>query len=106
MKKPFGTFDKYLKRTLKNKSDALAYLKAAMADDDQRVFLMAIKDVMEARGITMAGLARLTGMSREHLYQALSLNGNPSWMNINKIIAAIGFRLEVSQNAPRLKKAS
>lgn len=98
-------YREYLKEALKNRKDALEYLKAAMEDEDPRVFLIALNHVIEALGITKSELARKTGLSREYLYRGLSLAGNPRWDTMRKVLAAIGFKLEVGAGG-RLKKAS
>ena len=40
-------FKEYLFETLQNPQEARAYLNAALLDDDQRVFLLALKDVFD-----------------------------------------------------------
>ena len=35
---------------MQDSQEAIAYLKAAFADEDERVFLLALHDVLEARG--------------------------------------------------------
>jgi len=65
------------------------------------VFLLALKDVIDAREITIVELAKETGLSRENIHRMLSMKGNPNWQNINKILSALGFSFNIS-----LKKAS
>ncbi len=101
MSKQGRHYRNYLKKELRSKREALNYLKACSEDVDPRVFLLAIKDVIDAREITMAGLARQSGLGRESLHRMLSMKGNPSWLNINKVLAALGFNFTVE-----LKKAS
>ena len=47
-----------------------AYLSAALTESDPNVFLMAVKDVARARG--MSQLAKDTQLGRESLYKALT----------------------------------
>lgn len=79
---------------LQDPIEAQAYLNAALDDDDPRVFLLALRDVVDAQG-GMAQLAEATGRNRESLYRSLSLSGNPEWRNIHAILNSLGFKLAV-----------
>ena len=81
-------------RWLKDPKEALMYLDAALEDEDKRVFLLALKDVAQARG-GMVSLSRRSSLNRENLYRALSLGGNPSFLGLGAILNALGFRLAV-----------
>ena len=35
---------------LKDPAEALSYLRAALADEDERIFLLALRDVLQAKG--------------------------------------------------------
>ena len=48
MKKRHKDFQEYLLQALQNPKTALAYLNEALLDEDQRVFLLALKNVLEA----------------------------------------------------------
>jgi len=104
MRSKFRSYDESLKKALKNRNEALEYLKAAMTDEDPRVFLVAINDVIAALKISKTELARRTGLSREYLYRGLSIAGNPRWDTMWKVLNAIGFRLDVGPKS--LNKAS
>lgn len=45
MKRKHKDYQEHLLESLKDHDEALAYLNAALADEDQRVFLLALKDV-------------------------------------------------------------
>ena len=70
-----------------------AYLTEALISKNAGYVAGAIGFVARARG--MAQLARTTGLSRESLYRALKLSGNPEFSTILKICAALGLRLTV-----------
>ncbi|MEJ1395421.1 MAG: putative addiction module antidote protein [Candidatus Sedimenticola sp. (ex Thyasira tokunagai)] len=56
---------------LKTQEDRVEYLNAALEDGDERVLLMALRNVVKSmEGMTQ--LSRQTGLSRESLYRALS----------------------------------
>jgi probable addiction module antidote protein len=92
----------YLQDLLENLKDpeyAIEYLNAALEDDDQRVFLIALRDVAQAHG--MSRLATHTRISREHIYRMLSKGGNPQWDTLRKVLDRIGFRFTLTLKLPR-----
>ena len=72
---------------------AAAYLEAALeeADDDPAYIAKALGTI--ARSGNVSELARRVGMSREGLYKALSVEGNPSFATIIKVAKALGLKL-------------
>ena len=72
---------------------AAAYLEAALeeADDDPAYIAQALGTI--ARSGNVSELARRVGMSREGLYKALSVDGNPSFATIIKVAKALGLKL-------------
>ena len=70
-----------------------AYLSAALTDPDPDVFLVAVKDVARARGMTQ--LAKDTQLGRESLYKALSAGAKPRYDTMIKVINALGVQLQV-----------
>ena len=95
-KRQYRDFKEYLFEKLQDPKEALAYLNAALQDEDDRVFLLAIKDVLEARGGDISDLAELTKLDRVNLYRILSLKGNPRWSSIKAIIHALQLNLSVN----------
>lgn len=45
-----NTYKAHLLKSLEDPNEAAAYLDACLEDDDPHVFLLALKDVAEARG--------------------------------------------------------
>ena len=82
---------------LRDEADVAAYLEAAAAEDDPRVFAAALGDVARARG--MSDLARKTGITREALYRSLSADGNPELSTLTKVLLALGMRLTIQSAA-------
>lgn len=81
---------------LKDPSEAAAYLNAALQDDDTRVFLVALRDIVDANGgISM--LAKETELNRETLYKTLSMRGNPTIENLILMLDTLGFELQVKE---------
>jgi probable addiction module antidote protein len=74
--------------------DIVAYLNAALEDGDPSLVSAALGDVARARGMTQ--LAHETGITRDGLYKALSPSGNPSFATVQKVIRALGYKLDVA----------
>jgi probable addiction module antidote protein len=68
------------------------YLNAALEDSNE-TFLVALRDVAEAR--TMTALAKDARLNRESLYRTLSRNGNPQLRSLTAVLAAFGLKLRV-----------
>lgn len=79
---------------------AAEYLKAAMEDtDNPEVLLVALRQVAKANG-GLAKVAKLAGLERESLYQALSAEGNPRLSTLLGIMKAVGLKLTVEMAHP------
>lgn len=85
-----------LLEALKNTDEAVAYLNAALMDEDQEVFLLALQHVLKAQGVDISAFAEEAQVTRQNIYRMLSRKGNPRWHNFRSIIDAMGlqFRLE------------
>jgi probable addiction module antidote protein len=83
-----------LLQALQDPEEAAAYLSAALEDGDNSVFLLALRNVVEA-SIGMADLANKTDRNRESLYKSLSDQGNPHLSSIRSILNGLGYRLTV-----------
>ena len=83
---------------LDNEETIAAYLSAVLEDDDPDLFLVAIKDIARARGMTQ--LAKDTGMGRESLYKALAPGAKPRYDTILKVLRALGVTLHATPTPP------
>lgn len=72
---------------------AADYLSAALDDEDERVFLLALRDVAEAHGISR--VAKEAELNRENLYRILKASSNPRWSSISALLHALGLQLVV-----------
>ena len=88
-------YDDLLKDMLKDEARALAYLNAALDEQDPRIFLIALRNVTLAQG-GIATVAARSGLNRESLYRALSEKGNPSVQTLAAVLEALGARLGVA----------
>ncbi len=94
MSKNSVKYQEHLIESLKDPEQALEYLKAALEESDMpEVFLLALRNVAQARGIRQ--LAEETDLNRESLYRALSGKGNPELSSLWKILNALGLKLSV-----------
>lgn len=81
---------------LQTEADQVGYLNACLDEDpgDGSLVRAALGDIARARG--MSQLARDSGMSREGLYKALSMEGNPEFGTIMRVIRALGVHLHAA----------
>jgi len=86
-----------LKAALSDPDEAAAYLNAALEENDQEVFLLALRDIAEARGF--AQIAQNAVLNRENLYRMLSASGNPQLSSLNALLRSVGLRLAVEVTA-------
>jgi probable addiction module antidote protein len=95
--------DDFLRRELQDPERAAAYLTAAL-EDREEVFLVAIRDVVEAHG-GIGTLAKLTQLNRENLYAMLSDTGNPRLSSLTTILDTLGFAISVRPKLHRTTAA-
>lgn len=78
---------------------AEAYLQAAFDEVYEPGgvggFLVALRQVIEARG-GVGTIAQRSGLSRQHIYRALSKNGNPTITTLTALTRAAHVRLTSS----------
>lgn len=91
-------YDDYLMASLSHPEEARAYLEVALEeyekDHDLDAFLLALRDVAQARG-GLSNLAKKTSLSRQSLYKILSAHGNPKLYTLGNILKGLGFRLAI-----------
>lgn len=87
----------WMKQKLQDPDFAAEYLNAASEDDDPRVYLAALRQVVEARG-GIKEVAEKTQLSKETLYRTLSSRGNPTIKTLTAVLRATGLKMAVSAN--------
>lgn len=95
MNKRLKSYQEELIASLQDPNEARAYLNAALMDEDERIFLIALKNVIEAQGGDMTAIAKKSKLNRENLYRILSKKGNPKLTSIISLLNAIGLQLAV-----------
>lgn len=93
MTKPYASYEEGLKEDLADPREAAAYLNTALQDGSQDVFLMALRDVANARGLSR--IARETSLNRENMYRILSERGNPQLSSLRSLLDSLGLKLAV-----------
>jgi len=89
-------FKHYFAEKLKDPDYPIAYLNEALMDEDKRIFLVALKNVIEANEESKSSLAKENSISRSTLYRMLSTTGNPRWSNITSIVEAMDLQINIS----------
>lgn len=85
-----------LDRELRDPEYAALYLNHALKEGSTEEFLLALRNVVRAnQGMTK--IASETDLGRESLYKALSESGNPQFITINKVLAALGLQFSIEQ---------
>jgi len=82
---------------LSSEDDILDYLKIWMEDGSPQEIARAIGDVARSKG--MSEVARKAGVGRQALYNALSVNGNPTLETLVGVLDALGLELTVQKRA-------
>lgn len=82
---------------LKDSDYAAIYLKTALdemlVDGETEAFLLALKNVVEARG-KVKDVAQDADITRQHLYRLLSGDGNPTLGTIVAVLKAVGLSID------------
>ncbi len=86
-------YQKELINRLKCPERSLAYLNAALMDGDPRIFLKALKNILEAQG-GMSEIAKKAELNRESMYKTLSGERDPHLSTVMKILDSIGIELK------------
>lgn len=96
------SYDDYIAEEMRDPVEAAGYLDVCLEDSEPGVFMMAVRDVVNANG-GIAAVAKKTGLNRENLYKMLSPGGNPRFDSLLAILSGLGFVLHVGL-APKAKK--
>ena len=89
------SYKEHLLKALQDPVEAAAYLDACLEDEDIHVFLLALKDVAEAKG-GMSRLSKESSLNRQSLYRTLSKTGNPKMANIFSLLLCLGMELHIT----------
>ncbi len=91
---PSVPFEPLFHERLRDRKFAAIYLTDCIADEDPKMFLLGLRDVIDAHG-GMAHIAQGAGVNRESLYKAVSEKGNPSISYLKRILEVLNIRLKL-----------
>ena len=99
--KPSKPYEEGLLKALQDPNEAAEYLNASLEEaiesDDIQLFLLALKDIAKAKGMSrVAGLAKL---NRESMYKMLSRNGNPEFGSLWNLLNTLGLKFAIEAKA-------
>ena len=78
---------------LNSEATIVEYLSAALENPDPDAFLVAIRDIAKAQGIST--VAANAGLGRESLYKVLKPGAQPRFDTVRRLLVALGVRLDV-----------
>ncbi len=79
---------------LETEEDMVAYLNVALEDGDPRLIMAVLGDIARAR--RMASGTQNADTGGESIYKSLSLDGNPEFATVIKVVRALGLRLHAT----------
>jgi len=82
-----------LLKRLKDPDYAAGYLADVLENETQEAFIIAVKNVLDARKANISKFSKKTGLSRQAIYHALSKRGNPRLSTLNQILKAAGLKI-------------
>ena len=88
-------YEEILLEELKDPAVAIDYLNATLLEKDPRVFLLALRQVLEAHGQSMSVVARKSKIDRESLDRMFASKKNPKLDSLMPVLSAIGFHLAI-----------
>jgi probable addiction module antidote protein len=94
-KKRIVDYQERLLAKLRDEEFAAGYLNEALKDEDPRMFLLALKNVIDAQKEKKTTLANQTTITRMSMYRVLSKKGNPKLTSIVSLLGTVGLQLAV-----------
>lgn len=94
-----------LLRDLRDDSEYAAQYLSAAKKDSKEAFLIALRDVAEAR-LGLSRIARAARVNRESLYRTLSAEGNPTLTTLDAVLGVLGFETDFRPTTARVGRGS
>ena len=95
---PSKPYKPMLLKRLANPEYAVDYLTEVLQEESQEAFLIALKNVIEAREESVSELANQVGVTRQGLYKMLSEEGNPRLSTLNQLLKSLGMKISISED--------
>ena len=102
MPKRTRSYEEGLLKRLADRDYAVEYLNAVLvqeSDDSIGDFLAALRQVAKAQNLTITQLAHDAELGRQALYRSLSVDGNPEFETLTRVLRELGLRLAVENAA-------
>lgn len=88
----------FVRDTMRDAEEAAEYLKVSLdeydTDENFEAFFIALRTVIEAQG-GMTKIAQQAELNRQHLYRALSKDGNPRLKTLQTILNSLGLKISI-----------
>lgn len=94
-KRTYRSFQNLIEEYMQDPEEAAQYLTAALAEEDERVFALALQDVLEAQGKGIVDIAQDTGLNKQNLYRVLSKKENLRLSSLKNVLHSIGFEMDI-----------
>jgi probable addiction module antidote protein len=94
-KRQYREFKDVIRDKLRDPEFAIAYLNETLLSGDRKAFLIALKDVIEAKG-DITGFAKAAHTPRQNIYRMLSEEGNPTFESLFSILDAMNVNMQLS----------
>jgi probable addiction module antidote protein len=86
-----------LLKRLNDPDYAAGYLSDVLTEENPEAFLIALRDVLDARRQNISKISKASGVTRQTVYLALSKTGNPRLSTLTHILDSLGFQLAISR---------
>ena len=93
---PSKPYKQMLLKRLTDPDYAVDYLTEVLQEESHDAFMIALKNVIEAREENVSELAKQMGVSRQGLYKMLSEEGNPRLATLNQLLKSLGMKISIS----------
>ncbi|MCB0318867.1 MAG: putative addiction module antidote protein [Bdellovibrionales bacterium] len=93
---PSKPYKPMLLKRLADPEYAMGYLTEVLEHESQEAFLIAIKNVIDARDENLSQLADEIGISRQGLYKMLSEDGNPRLSTLSQLLKSLGMKIKIT----------
>jgi len=92
---PSKPYKPVLLERLKNQEYSINYLTEVLQNETQEAFLIALRNVIDAREASVADFAKQIGVTRQGLYKMLSEDGNPRLSTLSELLKSLGMKMQI-----------
>ena len=92
-KQTYREFGDYVREAIQDPKLAAEYLNAAAKEEDRKVFMIALKNVIDVFG-GLSNLARKANLNRANLHRALTGKGSVTLDTLQRTLSAAGFQIK------------